>query len=106
MSELKEGTVYLIRSMYNTKFHYEGTFSKYDTNDSNQLSIFKDVSMYSKNYNYCLGTYPKAQFYNNEPYKYYHAEKVKNGQKSIQNMEKRALDLVLKRLVNENFEWL
>ena len=106
MSELKEGTIYLIRSMYNTKFHYEGTFSKYETNESNQSSIFRDVSMYSKNYNYALGTYPKAQFQDNEPHKYYDAEKIYNATKAIQNMEKRALDLVLKRLVNEDFEWL
>lgn len=33
-------------------------------------------------------------------------EKVKeNGKQAIKNMEKRALDLVLKRLVNEHFEW-
>ncbi len=34
-------------------------------------------------------------------------EKVKeNGKKAIQSMEKRSLDMVLKRLVNETFEWV
>ena len=37
---------------------------------------------------------------------FYDVEKVKdNREKAIQNMEKRALDLILKKLVNEHFEW-
>jgi hypothetical protein len=37
----------------------------------------------------------------------YDLEEIKeNGQKARQDMEKRALDAVLKRLVNETFEWL
>jgi hypothetical protein len=37
---------------------------------------------------------------------FYDVEKVKeNRKKAIQNMEKRSLDMVLKRLVNEQFEW-
>lgn len=40
-------------------------------------------------------------------YTFHDIEQVKeNGQKAIQNMEKRALDMILKRLVNEQFEWL
>lgn len=37
----------------------------------------------------------------------FHAvENVKeNGKRAIQNMEKRALDIILKRLINETFEW-
>jgi hypothetical protein len=36
----------------------------------------------------------------------YDLEEIKeNGQKARQDMEKRALDAVLKRLVNEHFEW-
>jgi len=37
---------------------------------------------------------------------FHDVEKVKdNRKKAIQNMEKRALDIILKRLVNEHFEW-
>ena len=37
---------------------------------------------------------------------FHDVEKVKeNRKKAIQNMESRALNLVLKRLVNEHFEW-
>ncbi len=40
-------------------------------------------------------------------YTFQDVEKVKeNGKKAIQSMEKRSLDMVLKRLVNETFEWL
>lgn len=38
---------------------------------------------------------------------FHDVEKVKdNRKKAIQNMEKRTLDMILKRLVNEHFEWL
>lgn len=38
---------------------------------------------------------------------YYDPEKIKeNAQKARQQMEKRSLDMVLKRIVNETFEWL
>lgn len=36
----------------------------------------------------------------------YDLEEIKeNGQKARQDMEQRALNIVLKRLVNENFQW-
>lgn len=48
--------------------------------------------------------------HNDEFYKYntifYDLKEIKeNGKKARQHMEQRALDIVLKRLVNENFEW-
>jgi len=37
---------------------------------------------------------------------FHDVEKIKDNSKcAIQNMEKRSLDLVLKRIVNEHFEW-
>lgn len=37
---------------------------------------------------------------------FYDLEEIReNGQKAIQSMEQRALDKILKRIVNENFEW-
>jgi hypothetical protein len=39
-------------------------------------------------------------------YTFHDVEKVKeNGKRAIQSMEKRAVNMVLKRLVNETFEW-
>ena len=38
---------------------------------------------------------------------YYDPEKIKeNAQLAKQSMEQRALDMILKRIVNEHFEWL
>ena len=37
---------------------------------------------------------------------YYDLDKIKeNSIKAIQNMEKRALDMILKRILNEDFAW-
>ena len=37
---------------------------------------------------------------------FHDVEKIKeNRKKAIQNMENRALDMILKKLVNEHFEW-
>jgi hypothetical protein len=42
----------------------------------------------------------------NDVYTFHDIDQIKeNGKKAIQNMEKRTLDMVLKRLVNEHFEW-
>lgn len=39
-------------------------------------------------------------------YTFHSVDEVKeNGKKAIQNMDKRSLDMILKRLVNEHFEW-
>jgi hypothetical protein len=39
-------------------------------------------------------------------YTFYDIDEVKeNKKKAIQNMEKRTLDMILKRLINEHFEW-
>ena len=45
-------------------------------------------------------------FFVNDVYTFHDIDQIKeNGKKAIQNMEKRTLDMVLKRLVNEHFEW-
>jgi len=45
-------------------------------------------------------------FFPKNVYTFHDIKKVKeNGKKAIQSMEKRSLDMVLKRLVNEHFEW-
>ena len=45
-------------------------------------------------------------FFINDVYTFHDVDQIKeNGKKAIQSMEKRTLDMVLKRLVNEHFEW-
>ena len=37
---------------------------------------------------------------------FYDTEEIRdNARKAVQSMEQRSLDLILKRLINENFEW-
>lgn len=52
-----------------------------------------------------IGPYKnRVDFYKTDIF--HDVEKIKENRKiAIQNMEKRALDLVLKRLVNEHFQW-
>ena len=45
-------------------------------------------------------------FFINDVYTFHDIDQVKeNKKKAIETMEKRTLDMVLKRLVNEHFEW-
>ena len=45
-------------------------------------------------------------FFRKDVYTFHDIEQVKeNGKRAIQRMEKRSLDIILKRLVNEHFEW-
>ena len=120
--ELKEGTVYIIRSKFNkspkfNKSHFEGTFIRRQTRtDSNELfyrfenvicyTTRKPVYLYHYIDAYCMGDCESnltGLFDTNN--NFYDAEKVKSAKKAFQSMEKRSLDMVLKRLVNENFEW-
>lgn len=56
--------------------------------------------------NYCSMIRNNVVLFPKDLYTFHDIKKVKeNGKKAIQNMEKRSLDLVLKRLVNEHFEW-
>ena len=46
-------------------------------------------------------------FFDNDVYTFHDIDQVKENKKNaIQSMEKRTLDMVLKRLVNEHFEWV
>jgi hypothetical protein len=55
---------------------------------------------------YCSLIRNNLVFFPKDLYTFHDIKKVKeNGKKAIENMEKRSLDMVLKRLVNEHFEW-
>lgn len=123
--DLKEGTVYLIRNDNNKYRHFEGTFHEYYIipSPSRGVSIlapkFLNCSLYHSNhpekvYNYSDSDYTKSSEFNPmgnvfcDPIntKYYDAEKVKNGQKAIQKKERRTINMILRKLIgDEYFEW-
>jgi hypothetical protein len=122
--KFKEGEVYLFRFIQYPDWHYEGTFVQYKmTYSYKMVPVFRKIiccykidrgAKYDKysdsNYRFidCHKVDNDTQlgiFGLDENYKYYDAKKVKNGQNAINNMEKRAVNMILKRLINENFEW-
>ena len=125
--DLKEGSVYLIRYVYDKYRHYEGTFSEYRIINGNLDTKFINLVCYLRtnvdhfdhysDSNYCISHYPndsapivifsstaRARFYDAEKVKMF--DKVKNLQKAIESRETRTVNMILKRLVNEDFEWL
>jgi hypothetical protein len=119
MIDFKEGHVYLFN--YRKNAHFQGTFVRYEPVYNTPLfrnivfcfNRIKDVKFnnYNESNYRCINARKIndtaiGEFdFNIHNYKFYDAEKVKNGQNAINNMEKRALDMILKRLVNEHFEW-
>jgi hypothetical protein len=93
--DLIPGKEYYIQS-YDTHLYFKGMiFNDY------QRAI--DTDVINIKMNFTCATYCHLFF--EEDY-YYDPEKIReNAKKAIQSMEKRSLDMVLKRLVNEYFEW-
>jgi hypothetical protein len=123
--DLKEGNIYLIRYNFDKYRHFEGTFIEYLTINGelnpkfiNCLCYIRQVQHidhYSDS-DYCISDYQndrfpinvfssatRASFYDAEKVKTF--DKVKNLQKSIESRERRSVNMILKRLVNEDFEW-
>ena len=87
---------------------YKGTFK--GVHSLQNTLIFIDVVERKiermEHSNYCSMIRNDLVFFPKDLYTFHDIKKVKeNGKKAIQNMEKRSLDIVLKRLVNEHFEW-
>jgi hypothetical protein len=84
--------------------YFKGTFK--GRNFSKKL-IFIDVIEKRRDANESVTHNHDVVLFNCDDFYVLHdIEKVKdNGKNAIQNMEKRALDQVLKRLINEHFEW-
>jgi hypothetical protein len=83
---LKKGTQYIIQHNDTGKI-YKGTFD-----------FMTSIMVIMKNGD------KKIQFMYDDLF--YDIEEIReNGQKARQAMEKRSLDKILKKLVNENFEW-
>ena len=124
--DLKQGSVYLIRYVYDKGRHYEGTFSehqiingKLDTKFINLVCYLRTAfegDHYSDS-NYCRSPHrhhsdPIVTFSNTIHCRYYDAvkvktfDKVKNLQKAIQSREIRSVNMILRQLIGDpNFEW-
>jgi hypothetical protein len=123
--DLKQGNVYLIRRDFDKYRHYEGTFIETRTINGKLSPEFincvcyirqvEHIDHYSDSH-YCISHYqndlnPNRIFCDPIRTRYYDAEKVKmfdklkNLQKAIQSRERRSANMILKRLVNEDFEW-
>ena len=96
--ELKEGKTYIIIYIREKDSKFVGTFCQYVRNNS--CAEFQNVSVHYSSY---IQNRLVINHYND--YRYYDIEKINNAQTARQRMEKRALDIVLKRLVDENFTW-
>jgi hypothetical protein len=124
MSELKKGTVYLIRHKEEKWHHFEGTFKEYTYTNLGYNNVlyptFKNVIRYytinpitkkehDGDYNYYKPTdnHPHMDvFLDFRNITFYDAEKVKNGKKAIQKRERRTVNMILRRLIgDECFEW-
>jgi len=108
-SKLKKGVNYLIRSKDNKDRNmYYGTFNQYETKNGNEfLCAFINILAHETNDEMEMVSviFYTHKHYAFGDYNFYDHKKVIDGKKAKRNMEKRALDMILKRLVNEDFEW-
>ena len=100
--DLKEGTIYAIRYKFDKNRIFVGTFNHcIKDKRSNKINAkFENVTSH-----YSRRVLTELSFYNYTDYNYYDVHKINNAKYARQNMESRALNMVLKRLVNEYFEW-
>ena len=102
--QLIPGKVYYIyqpKTKYLTDSYYRGTFvdKTYFYNMDYLLSHFDDVSSLKPLHYLGDGNFGKTEIY-------YEVDKIKeNARIARQQMEKRAIDIVLKNIINENFTW-
>ena len=112
---LKFNKRYLVETK--NKNHYIGEYKEYVTDPYGYVMyyILDNVTnyytnYYNENYPYVLRkTKPeklKGDAFFSPTDKFYDLEEIReNGKKARQNMEQRSLDIILKRLVNEHFQW-
>ncbi len=100
--DLKEGVIYIIRYRFDKSRVFTGTFKRFTKKNWNDKlnAEFENVTCYYKR-----GFSPEVVFWHYVDYDYYDVHKINNAKKARDNMETRALNQVLKRLVNEHFEW-
>ena len=123
--DLKQGTLYLIRHNEEKFQHFEGTFKGYTYTNAGYKNVLYPAFKNLIKYRYTIFTknkehYDDSNYYehtDNPPHieiildfkntTFYHAEKVKNGKKAIQNRERRTVNMILRQILNDPyFEWL
>lgn len=111
--ELVEGKQYIIHRPDIKSFWigtFRGEYQRYFEDHSNLIFINcirkVNTNLGIPDYGIMnIGSYEKPLVFRKNDI-FHDVEKIKdNRKKAIQNMEKRALDKILKRLVNEHFEW-
>ena len=94
--KLQPGKEYYIKT-YDTDMYTKMIFHEYQT-AYNDMKRDRDTNMIFTRAPY---TY---LFYENDSY--YEPEQIKsNAQRATEQMEQRSLNMILKRLINEHFEW-
>lgn len=102
MTDLKVGTLYIIIYKFDKTRTFTGTFKQFTNQRNDKLNAeFINVTTHY----YSRGIQNQLTFCHYTDYNYYDVHKINNAKKARYDMEKRALDIILKRLVNENFEW-
>ena len=110
LHELREGNEYIVKHNQSNEI-YKGTFiQRIESTGSRIIPIEKRV-LFDQWYEIVTIWYSVFSINNDVKYfieddTYYDLNKIKeNANKSRQSFEQRTLDLILKRLVNEHFEW-
>lgn len=94
--QLESGREYYILSYNGYKFKkYKGIFD-----------IYRYSRMGGHRYAFAWFYYNSLSYYCTDDDEIYDVEKIReNSQRAIQSMEQRSLNIILKRLVNEEFQW-
>jgi hypothetical protein len=96
----------IVVSFYYTYSKIPGRkYKNLDYFNHNYFKCYKNLHYFKHNYFKCNKKYKFTEFdyyYDIEPFKY---EIKRMAEKARQQMEQRALDKILKRLVNEEFQW-
>lgn len=89
---------------YSGRVDYEGeNYSEYFFIDVTKQHMSRYFSKYNLRNKAIKQKYPLGFEIDT---KFYDLEEIReNGKKAIQAMEQRSLNIILKRIVNENFEW-
>ena len=121
--DLKEGTIYLIRHNEEKFQHFEGTFKEYAYSNRGYSNVlyptFKNIIKYRYKISTNIEHYDDSNYYEHTDFPphreefldfknttFYDAEKVKNGQKAIQNRERRSVNMIIRQIIGDpNFEW-
>ena len=97
--DLVPGKEYYITT-HDTHLYFKMIFNDYQTSFSNMGLDYINLNMIF------IQKYSKDNFLFYEQDYYYDPEKIReNAQNARQQMEQRALNAILKKIVNENFEW-